>query len=179
MPIHKLPLIMAFNVQEIVIFIHKFSKNLPTVATPSPHSVASLPRFDPPMTNPGCIAKDTSPHAPPPPLIGTKEIFKQGVEDWYNFMPLHITYPLTMAFNVQKCCFHTRIFKNLPTGGRGETPSHNLPPPPPVDKFWLHHCHWHSSPPPPIDWNKVNSNKGDWVGDWHMPLHITYLPPPP
>ena len=85
MPIHKLPLIMAFNVQENAIFIHKFSKNLPTVGggnspTPSPRSVASLPRFDPPMTNPGCIAKDTSPHAPPP-LIGTKEIFKRGVED--------------------------------------------------------------------------------------------------
>ena len=28
MPLHKLPLIMAFNVRENAVFIHEFSKNL-------------------------------------------------------------------------------------------------------------------------------------------------------
>ena len=60
MPLHKLPLIMAFNVQENAVFIHKFSKKYPyrgrwgTPSTPSSRSVASLPRFDPRLTNPGC-----------------------------------------------------------------------------------------------------------------------------
>ena len=38
---HNYPLIMAFNVQENAVFIHEFSKNLPTVGrgdTPLPHS---------------------------------------------------------------------------------------------------------------------------------------------
>ena len=38
MPLHKLPLIMAFNVQENAVFIHEFSttKNLPTVEGGNP-----------------------------------------------------------------------------------------------------------------------------------------------
>ena len=50
MPLHKLPLIKVSNVQENAVFRHKFLKNLPTVGggTPSPRSVASLPRFAPP-----------------------------------------------------------------------------------------------------------------------------------
>ena len=53
MPLHiTYPLIMAFNEQEDAVFIHEFSKNLPTVGrggTPLPHPrlVASLPRFGP------------------------------------------------------------------------------------------------------------------------------------
>ena len=52
---------MAFNEQENAVFIHEFSKNLPLPSeggTPLPHapprSVASLPRFGPRWTNPGC-----------------------------------------------------------------------------------------------------------------------------
>ena len=65
--------------QENAVFRHKFWKiSLPwegeTPPTPSPRSVASLPRFGPPLTNPGCttvtgIAKGTRGHAPAP-LIG-------------------------------------------------------------------------------------------------------------
>ena len=47
---------MAFNVQENAVFIPEFSKNLPTMvppSTPSPRSVASLPRFGLLLTNPG------------------------------------------------------------------------------------------------------------------------------
>ena len=60
MPLHKLLLIMVSNVQENVVFRHKFLKIfLPWEGetpppTPSPRSVASLPRFDPQLTNPGC-----------------------------------------------------------------------------------------------------------------------------
>ena len=63
-------------------------------------------------------------------------------------MPLHKP-PLIMAFNVQENRrFHTRIFKKspfLPTMGGEHTPSLALPspPPPPIDKSQLHHCHWH------------------------------------
>ena len=77
MPLHKLPLIMAFNVQENAVFIHEFSKlSLPWEGdspplTPSPRSVASLPRFDLRLTNPGCttgtaIAKKYKGPCPPP-----------------------------------------------------------------------------------------------------------------
>ena len=59
---HNYPLIMSFSVEENAVFIHKFSKNLPTVGggtPPLPHppplarsarsgSVASLPRILPP-----------------------------------------------------------------------------------------------------------------------------------
>ena len=83
---------MAFNVHENAVFIPKFSttKNIPTVGggnppppppTPSPRLVASLPRFGPLLTNPGCttvtgIAKG---HAPMPPLIGGKRNSIRGV----------------------------------------------------------------------------------------------------
>ena len=50
---HNYPLIMSFSVEENAVFIHKFSKNLPTVGggTPShtlPPSLAPLPRILPP-----------------------------------------------------------------------------------------------------------------------------------
>ena len=51
---HNYPLIMSFSVEENAVFIHKFSKNLPTVGggtpppTPSPPPPRSLPRILPP-----------------------------------------------------------------------------------------------------------------------------------
>ena len=78
MPLHiTYPLTMAFNEQENAVFIHEFSttKNLPTVGggTPShpppPRSVASLPHFDPRLTNASCgtgIAKGYKSPCPPP-----------------------------------------------------------------------------------------------------------------
>ena len=68
--------------------------NLPP--TPSPRSVASLPRFGPPFTNPGCttvndgIARGHK-GACPAPLIRVQEIWGQAVN-----------YPLIIAFNVQE-----------------------------------------------------------------------------
>ena len=58
MPLHKLPLIMAFNVQENAIFIHKFLKiSLPWEGE---HTLSPLGCFAPslrppvaPLTNPG------------------------------------------------------------------------------------------------------------------------------
>ena len=46
---------MAFHVKENAVFIHEFSKILPSVGGDFPRLVASLPRFGPPLTNPGCI----------------------------------------------------------------------------------------------------------------------------
>ena len=77
MPLHKLPLIMVFNVQGNAVFIHEFSKiSLPWEGgnpppTSSPRSVASLPRFGTPLTNSGCttvtaIAKGHKGPCPPP-----------------------------------------------------------------------------------------------------------------
>ena len=79
---------MVSNVQENAVFWHKFWQiSLPwEEETPSSHSlpplVASLPRFGPPLTNPGCttvtgIAKGTRGHAPAP-LIGVKKIQRRG-----------------------------------------------------------------------------------------------------
>ena len=74
MPLHKLPLIKVSNVQENAVFRHKFWK----ISLHPPRSVALLPRFGPPLKNPGYttvtgIAKGTKGHArPPPPLIGVK-----------------------------------------------------------------------------------------------------------
>ena len=83
-----------------------------------PRSVASLPRFGPPLTNPGCttvtgIAKGTRGHAPAP-LDWSKISFqkKGGVGDWYN-MSLHITNPLIMPFNVQEMSFSYTHFKKI------------------------------------------------------------------
>ena len=83
---------MAFNVHENAVFIPKFSttKNLPTVGggnppppppTPSPRLVASLPRFGPLLTNPGCttVTGIVKGHAPMPPLIGGKRNSIRGV----------------------------------------------------------------------------------------------------
>ena len=41
------PLIMSFSVEENAVFIHKFSKNLPTVGggTPPSHTLPPLARF--------------------------------------------------------------------------------------------------------------------------------------
>ena len=89
---------MAFNVQEMLFSYTNFQKNLPTGHTPPPPppgSVASLPRFGPPLTNHGCttvigIAKRHK--GPCSPLIGVKDNFKRGnIGDWY--MPPHITTP--------------------------------------------------------------------------------------
>ena len=46
-PVHKLPLIMVFNVQENAVFIQEFSKNLPTVGggKPPSHTLPPLRRF--------------------------------------------------------------------------------------------------------------------------------------
>ena len=55
MRLHKLPLIMAFDVQENAVFIHEFSKNLPH--SPPARLLRSLalpPPPPPPLTNPGC-----------------------------------------------------------------------------------------------------------------------------
>ena len=129
MPLHKLPLIKVSNVQENAVFRHKFWKiSLPWEGeTPShtlPRSVALLPRFGPPLTNPGCttvtgIAKGTKGHAPAP-LDWSKIIFqkKGGVGDWY--MSLHITNPLIMPFNVQEMSFSYTNFQKI-----------SLPHPPP------------------------------------------------
>ena len=49
---------MAFNVQETAVFIHEFSKISLSWEGGNhtlPRSVASLPRFDPRLTNPGYI----------------------------------------------------------------------------------------------------------------------------
>ena len=79
-----------------------------------------------------------------------KKFLKGGVGVGYIIIiSLHITYPLTMAFNVQEnAVFIHKFAKNLPSY-RGSSP-----PPlplgrfapsrwPPVDISWLHHCHWH------------------------------------
>ena len=84
MPLHiTYPLIKALMCKTNAVFIHEISKHFPTVGggnTPSPHSVTSLPRFDPGLTNASCgtgIAKGYKSPCPPPPLIGVKEI-KRG-----------------------------------------------------------------------------------------------------
>ena len=43
---HNYPLIMSFSVEENAVFIHKFSKNLPTVVggTPPSHTLPPPPR---------------------------------------------------------------------------------------------------------------------------------------
>ena len=158
MPLHKLPLIKVSNVQENAVIRHKFWKiSLPWEGeTPSLRSVASLPHFGPPLTNPGCttvtgISKGTRGHVPRP-LDWSKIIVqkKRGVGDWY--MSLHITNPLIMPFNVQEMSFsYTNFKKKILTVGGGNRLPH--PPPSrslrslalaPVDKSWLHHCYWNS-----------------------------------
>ena len=103
--------------------------------TPSPRSVASLPRFGPLLTNLGCttvtgIAKGTRSHAPAP-LIGASQIIfqkKGGVWDWY--MSLHITNPLIMPFNVQEMSFsYTNFQKQISLPWEGETPTPPTPSP--------------------------------------------------
>ena len=57
-----------------------------------------------------------------------------------------------MAFNVQENAVFIPEFSKISLPLEGEPPSHTLPPLgrfvpsllPPVDKSWLHHCHWHS-----------------------------------
>ena len=48
MPLHKLPIIMAFNVEENVVFIHEFSNiSLPREEGYTPaHTLPPLGRFD-------------------------------------------------------------------------------------------------------------------------------------
>ena len=163
MPLHKLSLIMVFNVQENAVFIHEFSKislsipweggKPPPPPTPSPRSVASLPRFGTPLTNPGCttvtgIAKGTRAHARPPWLEWNNFFKEKGVyrelvlvtshnqppnnafNGWY--LSLHITNLLIMVFNVQEnAVFIHEFSENLPTVGGGNP----HPPPPPLGRF--------------------------------------------
>ena len=75
---------MAFDVQENTVFIHKFSKISLSSGRGETHtrSVASLPRFGPPLTNSGCntvtgIYGTQAPHAPSSPVIGVKENLKK------------------------------------------------------------------------------------------------------
>ena len=153
MPLHKLPLIKDLMCKKMPFSDTNFEKSPyrgrgKPPPTPSPRSVALLPRFGPPLTNPGCttvtgIAKGTKGHAPAP-LDWSKIIFqkKGGVGDWY--MSLHITNPLIMPFNVQEMSFSYTNFQKI-----------SLPHPPPsrslrsltlapVDTSWLHHCYWNS-----------------------------------
>ena len=124
---------------------------------PPPHPPpAGLIRFGPPLTNPGCttVTGTAKGHKGPcpAPLIGVKENFKRGSihRDWY--MPLRITYPLTMAFNVQEnAVFITRIFNNnkisLPwEEGRRETPLPHAPSPRSVASV----LRFAPPPPPPL-----------------------------
>ena len=99
---------------------------------------------------------------------------RKSVGKWS--MPLH-KLPRIMCTK-KKCRFHRIIFKNLPiVGGGTNAPPRSpslCPPPPPVDKSWLHHRHWRSymykwtqgrMPPPPVDrskkkWGKERGRKG-------------------
>ena len=74
----------------------------------------------------------------------------KGVGNWS--IPLN-KLPIIMAlFNVQEMFAFRHEFsknlptvggqKNLPTVGGGKPPSHSLALAP-VDKSWVHHCHWH------------------------------------
>ena len=97
-----------------------------TVPHPSP--APSLPRFCPPLTNPGCttitgIAKGTRGHAPAP-LIGVEYIFKRRGSRGVG-MSLHITNPLIMPFNVQEMSFSYTNFQKISLPWEGENP---LPP---------------------------------------------------
>ena len=165
MPLHKLPLIMAFNVQKLPFWYTKFQKS-PYLgrgtSPPPPPAVASLPSLWPLLTNPGYttvtdIAKEAQGTIPPPiPVDWSKRIWKGGVGNWY--MSFHITYPQIMAFNVQKCRFDTRNVPNLPNEGGGH------PHPPParllrslalatVDKSWQSQGAQGPMPlPPPPPW---------------------------
>ena len=126
---------MAFNEQEIAVFIPEFSKKISLyrgrgeTCTPPParslRSLAVAPCLG--CTTVTCISKGRRAHAPPPPLIGIKINKKGGVGDWS--MPLHITYPLIqMAINVQGyAVFIHKLFYKSPYRGRGEpTPSPRL-----------------------------------------------------
>ena len=90
-----------------------------------PRSVASLPRFGTPLTNPGCttvtaIAKGTRVHAPPPaPLIGVLKNTRRGSR---GLVLCHFTNNgFQCARNV---VFIHEFSKNLPTvGGGKKTPT--------------------------------------------------------
>ena len=157
------------------VFIHEFStKMFPTVGrgnTPSPHSVASLPRFDPRLTNASCTSgtgiakgyKSPCPPPPPHPLDWNERNYQGEVGDWY--MPLHQTYPLIKALMCKtNVVFIHEFSKIFPTVGGGKHP----PPPnsvaslPRFDprltnascgtgivKGYNSPC-----PPPPLDWSE-------------------------
>ena len=85
-----------------VVFIHKFSKKLPTVGGGNtlPPLGHFAPLLWPPLTNPGCttvtgIAKMHK--GPCSPLIGVKEIM--GLV--HNYATSH-NYPLIMSFSVEE-----------------------------------------------------------------------------
>ena len=129
-----------------------------------------LPPPPSPLTNPGYttitdVAEgDTRANSPIPPLIGE---FKKGGEEGGNWsMPLQ-NLPLIMAKKKKNAVLiHTFSKISLPCM-EGDSPLPHPPPlgnfapslcpPPPVNKSWLHHCHWRSyngvqAPRPPIDW---------------------------
>ena len=143
MPLHKLPLIMAFMSKKMSgVFIHEVSTNLPTVGGGNntlPPFGGFAPSLWPPLTNPGCttvtgIAKGYKGPCPLP-VDWSKTYFKKGgVEDWY--IPPRMNYPLKMAFHVGKKMLFSYTnwligIKN-DKGGLGgwciHATSHNLPP---------------------------------------------------
>ena len=153
------------------VFIHEFStKKFPTVGrgnTPSPHSVASLPRFDPRLTNASCttgtgIAKGYKSPCPPPPWLEWKKL--KGGSRGLVYATSH-NLPPNKGINVQnKCRFHTRIFKKFPYRGRGKhTLPHSVASLPRFDpRLTNASCgtgiaKGYKSPcPPPLDWSERN-----------------------
>ena len=125
-----------------------------------------------------------SPPPPPSPLIG--ELKWKREEQGSVYTNTHHQ-PLIMTFKVQKCHFDTQIVKKISLPWEGRQPSHILPLPHGsplcslalalLEKSWLHHCHWRSQEGTighAPSRNKVWGG-GVGVGDWYMPLHITYL----
>ena len=104
---HNYPLIMSFSVEENAVFIHKFSKNLPTVGggTPPSHTLAYY-RPPPLRWNPGYAT--VQPHP----------------------IPQHVAYcPVTTNIQQHHYHYHTTISVARGGGGAGGGP------PPPIMPF--------------------------------------------
>ena len=87
----------------------------------------------------------------------------------------------------KKCCFETHIFTKLPTVGGHPLPrsvallprfAPSLWPPSKIPGYTtvtgVDHGAKGAMPPPPVDRRVKNEKGGVEVGDWYMPLHITY-----